>query len=60
MKLSVIIPAKMRRVILKPLEDINEILLTNKIEHEIIVINDHSHDSTLEILNFLKKILMNY
>jgi len=56
LKLSVIIPAKDEEGNIETtLKDINEILLTNKIEHEIIVINDHSHDSTLKILNLLKK-----
>ena len=61
MKLSVIIPAKDEEGNIETtLRDINEILLNNDIEHEIIVINDHSNDSTLNILNLLKKILMNY
>ena len=56
MKLSVIIPAKDEEGNIETtLRDINEILLNNDIEHEIIVINDHSHDSTLKILNLLKK-----
>ena len=55
MKLSVIIPAKDEEGNIETtLKGINEILLSNKIEHEIIVINDHSHDSTLKILNLLK------
>ena len=61
MKLSVIIPAKDEEGNIETtIRDINEILLNNDIEHEIIVINDHSNDSTLKILNLLKKILMSY
>ena len=56
MKLSVIIPAKNEEGNLeKTIKDINNILLKTNIQHEIIVINDHSNDSTLEKLNFLKK-----
>ena len=56
MKLSVIIPAKNEEGNLeKTIKDVNNILLKNNIQHEIIVINDHSNDSTLEKLNFLKK-----
>ena len=56
MKLSVIIPAKNEEGNLdKTIKDVNNILLENNIQHEIIVINDHSNDSTLEKLNFLKK-----
>ena len=56
MKLSVIIPAKNEEGNLeKTIKDINNILLKTNIQHEIIVINDHSNDSTLEKLNFEKK-----
>jgi len=56
LKLSVIIPAKNEEGNLdKTIKDVNNILLENNIQHEIIVINDHSNDSTLEKLNFLKK-----
>ena len=56
MKLSVIIPAKDEEGNIKAtIRNINNILVSNDIEHEIIVINDHSHDSTLKILNRLKK-----
>ena len=56
MKLSVIIPAKNEEGNLeKTIKDINNILFKNNILHEIIVINDHSNDSTLEKLNFWKK-----
>jgi len=56
LKLSVIIPAKNEEGNLeKTIKDINHILLKTNIQHEIIVINDHSNDSTLEKLNFLKK-----
>jgi len=56
LKLSVIIPAKNEEGNLeKTIKDINNILLKTNIQHEIIVINDHSNDSTLEKLNFWKK-----
>ena len=55
MKLSIIIPAKNEEGNLEEtINEINSILLKNNIQHEIIVINDHSNDSTLEILKFLK------
>ncbi len=56
MKLSVIIPARNEEGNLEEtIKEINNALLKNNIQHEIIVINDHSSDSTLKILNFLKK-----
>ena len=56
MKLSIIIPAKNEEGNLEEtIKEINSVLLKNNIQHEIIVINDHSNDSTLEILKFLKK-----
>ncbi len=56
MKLSVIIPAKNEEGnIEETIKEINNILLDKNILHEIIVINDNSNDSTLEILKFLKK-----
>ena len=55
MKFSIIIPAKNEEGNLeKTIEGINNILLKNNIQHEIIVINDHSSDATLKILNLLK------
>ena len=55
MKLSVIIPAKNEEGNLKKtIEEINNILSKNNIQHEIIVINDNSNDSTPEVLKFLK------
>ena len=55
MKLSIIIPAKNEEGNLeKTIKEINNILSQNNIQHEIIVINDNSNDSTLEILKFLK------
>ena len=55
MKLSIIIPAKNEEGNLKEtIKEINNILLKNNIQHEIIVINDHSSDATLKILNLLK------
>ncbi len=56
MKLSVIIPARNEEGNLETtIKEINNILLKNNIRHEIIVINDHSTDSTLKILKLLKK-----
>ena len=55
MKLSIIIPAKNEEGNLEEtIKEINNTLLENNIQHEIIVINDHSSDATLEILNLLK------
>ena len=56
MKLSIIIPAKdEQETIYDTITDINIHLKNNQIDHEIIVINDYSTDSTLEILKSLKK-----
>ena len=56
MKLSIIIPAKDEEGdIENTLIRIHNILITNNVEHEIIIINDHSVDSTLEILSSLEK-----
>jgi len=56
LKLSVIIPAKNEEGnVADTIKEINSILSKNNIQHEIIVINDNSSDSTLEILKFLKK-----
>ena len=56
MKLSVIIPAKNEEGNIEDtIKKINSILLKNNIQHEIIVINDNSNDSTLKILKLLKK-----
>ena len=56
MKLSIIIPAKDEEGdIEKTLNSIHNILKTNNVEHEILIINDHSVDSTLEILSSLEK-----
>ena len=56
MKLSVIIPAKDEEGNIETtIRDVNNVLVSNNIEHEIIVINDHSRDSTLKILNRLKE-----
>ena len=55
MKLSVIIPAKNEEGnVADTIKEINSILSKNNIQHEIIVINDNSTDSTLEILKYLK------
>ena len=55
MKLSIIIPAKNEEGNLEEtIKEINNILLKKNIQHEIIVINDHSSDATLKILNLLK------
>ena len=56
MKLSIIIPAKDEEGdIENTLISIHNILKTNNVEHEILIINDHSVDSTLEILSSLEK-----
>ena len=56
MKLSIIIPAKDEEGdIENTLIRFHNILKKNNVEHEILVINDHSVDSTLEILSSLKK-----
>ena len=56
MKLSVIIPAKDEEGNIEAtIRNVNNVLVSNNIEHEIIVINDHSRDSTLKILNRLKE-----
>ena len=56
MKLSVIIPAKNEEGNIEDtIGEINSILLNNDIQHEIIVINDNSNDSTLKVLRLLKK-----
>ena len=55
MKLSVIIPAKNEEGNLQDtVKKLNYILFKNNVQHEIIVINDHSSDNTLKILNILK------
>ena len=55
MKLSIIIPAKNEEGNLEDtIKELNNILLKNNIQHEIIVIDDHSSDNTLKILNLLK------
>ena len=55
MKLSIIIPAKNEEGNLEDtIKELNNILLKNNIQHEIIVIDDHSSDNTLKILNILK------
>ena len=56
MKLSIIIPAKDEEGdIENTLISIHNVLKTNNVEHEILIINDHSVDSTLEILSSLEK-----
>ena len=56
MKLSIIIPAKDEEGDIEDtLNSIHNILKTNNVEHEILIINDHSVDSTLEILSSLEK-----
>ena len=56
MKLSIIIPAKDEEGdIENTIISIHNILKTNNVEHEILIINDHSVDSTLEILSSLEK-----
>ena len=56
MKLSIIIPAKDEEGdIENTLFRFHNILKKNNVEHELLIINDHSVDSTLEILSSLKK-----
>ena len=56
LKLSIIIPAKDEEGdIENTIISIHNILKTNNVEHEILIINDHSVDSTLEILGSLEK-----
>ena len=56
MKLSIIIPAKNEEGDIEDtLNNIHNNLVISNIKHEIIVINDHSKDSTLQILNSLEK-----
>ena len=56
MKLSIIIPAKDEEGdIENTLIRFHNILKKNNVEHELLIINDHSVDSTLEILSSLKK-----
>ena len=56
MKLSIIIPAKDEEGdIENTLIRFHNILKKNNVEHEILIINDHSVDSTLEILSSLEK-----
>jgi dolichol-phosphate mannosyltransferase len=51
MKLSVIIPAHNEEdSVAGTLISLNEVLLREKIEHEILVVDDNSKDSTLQIL----------
>ena len=56
LKLSIIIPAKDEEGdIENTIISIHNSLKTNNVEHEILIINDHSVDSTLEILSSLEK-----
>ena len=56
LKLSIIIPARDEEGEIElTLTRIHNNLEINKVEHEIIVINDYSEDSTLQILNSLRK-----
>ena len=56
LKLSIIIPARDEEgEIENTLNEIHDSLIISNIKHEIIVINDHSEDSTLQILNSLEK-----
>ena len=56
MKLSIIIPAKDEEGdIENTLIRFHNILKKNNVEHELLIINDHSVDSTLEILSSLEK-----
>jgi len=58
MKFSIIIPARNEEAILPAtVAALYEILSKEKIEHELIVINDSSTDNTLQILEELKKII---
>ena len=56
MKLSIIIPAHNEEAILPTtVSALYKILSKEKIEHELIVINDNSSDNTQQILEELKK-----
>ena len=56
MKLSIIIPAYNEEgSIEKTIKEIYNILVNEKIQHEILVVNDKSSDKTLELLEFLSK-----
>tara|TARA_B110001450_G_scaffold109200_1_gene103244 strand:- start:1083 stop:1820 length:738 start_codon:yes stop_codon:yes gene_type:complete len=55
-KLSIIIPAYNEEgSIEKTIKEIYNILVNEKIQHEILVVNDKSSDKTLELLEFLSK-----
>lgn len=55
MKLSVVIPAHNEEgCIEQTIRDLHSALNRESIEHEIIAVNDHSSDSTLQILNTLQ------
>lgn len=56
MKLSIVIPAYNEEgSIEKTIKEIYNILVNEKIPHEILVVNDKSSDKTLELLEFLSK-----
>ena len=56
MKLSIVIPAYNEEgSIEKTIKEIYNILVNEKIQHEILVVNDKSSDKTLELLEFLSK-----
>ncbi|MGK5094047.1 glycosyltransferase family 2 protein [Deltaproteobacteria bacterium TL4] len=55
MKLSVVIPAHNEEEVIEPtLRSLSQALCCAKIEHELVVINDHSNDRTEEILQQLQ------
>jgi len=55
-KLSIVIPAYNEEgSIEKTIKEIYNILVNEKIPHEILVVNDKSSDKTLELLEFLSK-----
>ncbi len=56
MKLSVLIPAHNEEACLaSTVREIHAKLIDEKIDHEILVVNDHSVDKTQEVLNELKR-----
>ena len=56
MKLSIVIPAYNEEESLeKTINELYQILFKNKINHEILVVNDNSNDNTLKVLESLSK-----
>jgi dolichol-phosphate mannosyltransferase len=60
MKLSVIIPAHNEEgSVAETLLCLNKVLQREKIEHEILVVNDHSKDNTLQVLENQQTVINN-